>query len=159
MKLGVCDNEYPWLCTGTCAGTGPGTGTDPVPVTGGSPGAGGRVKITGRCRYRLTHKMSLGDTFLPCPHLFPGAGHVGQRLLPGAPQAEIFVSSRTTASPITLKRCSRSDRHDQTTSDWIKDGRAVFHGDGRETHYFVREPVPIRGRPHAMSGISPWVWL
>ena len=38
--------------------------------------------------------MSFGDTFLPCPYLFPGAGHVGQRLLPGAPQAEIFVSSR-----------------------------------------------------------------
>ena len=29
--------------------------------------------------------------FLPCPHLFSGAGHVGQRLFPGAPGG-IFVS-------------------------------------------------------------------
>ena len=45
--------------------------------------------------YRLADKMSLGDIFLPWTNLFSGAGHVGQRLFPGAPQAENFcVSSR-----------------------------------------------------------------
>ena len=46
--------------------------------------------------------MSLGDTFLPCADLFSGAGHVGQRLFAGAPQAEIFVSSSSAQKPDIL---------------------------------------------------------
>ena len=44
--------------------------------------------------YRLADKMSLGDTFLPCPHLFSGAGHVGQRLFPGAPQPSLSARAQ-----------------------------------------------------------------
>ena len=57
---------------------------------GGLPG--GRRPTRAQASRQSRHLFRY--SFFVLPHLFPGAGHVGQRLLPGAPQAEIFVSSR-----------------------------------------------------------------